>query len=301
MVLSVALAAALTRAPGGLRQAALVAAGAAAVVFGQTARAETAHWHDSIALWSRAVALDADNDVALYNLAQAQVTAGDLDAALASYDRLLTLVPDHTLGRRQRDGLLADREERAADAAAADGRLAEAATAYGRVLALDPARAAVRTKRGMALATRGELARALSDLEAAVAAGNTEPAVASALAFARVSDGRVADAIALLTATAARYPDEPALVANLARLLLTAEPPTLRDPARGLALAARAAQATGMREPRLLDTLALGFLAAGQLEDARQAWSRAAALAREAGNHELAATLTARLASLRRR
>ena len=36
------------------------------------ARAQTAYWHDSTALWSRAVTLDADNDVALYNLAQAR-------------------------------------------------------------------------------------------------------------------------------------------------------------------------------------------------------------------------------------
>ncbi len=298
LVLSAALAVALTRAPGGLRQAALVAAGAAAVVFAQTAHAGTAYWHDSIALWSRAVALDADNDVALYNLAEAQVAAGDLPAAIATYDRLLVLVPDHALGRRRRDGLVADREERAADQAAAAGRLAEAATGYGRVIALDPSRDAVRAKRGMALATRGDLARALPDLEAALAAGNSEPAVASALAFARVSDGRVADAIALLTATAARHPDDPALAGNLARLLLTAEPATLRDPARGLALAARAAQATGMREPRLLDTLALGFVAAGQRADARQAWTRAIALASEQGDVELADALTRRRAAL---
>ncbi len=47
-------------------------------------------------------------------------------------------VPDHDLGRTRLAGLLADREQRAADAAATAGRLAESVTAYSRVIELDP-------------------------------------------------------------------------------------------------------------------------------------------------------------------
>lgn len=300
LVLSAALAVALSRAPGGLRQAALVAAGAAAVAFGQTARAELAPWHDSVALWTRAVALDANNDVARYNLADALVTAGHPVAAIAEYERLLALVPDHTLARQRLNALRADADEAAGDSAAAAGRLAEAATAYGRALGADPARVAVRVKRGMALATRGELARALPDLEAGLAAGTTDPAVASALAFARVAAGRGADAIALLAETSARHPEDFGLANNLARLLVTAEPPTLRNPARALEISARITQATGGRDPRQLDTLALAFAASGQPDDARQAWTRAADLARAAGDAELVAALEARLSAARR-
>ncbi len=300
LVLSAALAAALTRAPGGLRQAALVAAGAAAVIFGQTARAELAPWHDSVALWTRAVALDANNDVALYNLADAHVAAGQPAAAIAEYERLLALVPDHAVARERLGRLRADAEEAAGDAAAAAGRLAEAATAYGRALAVDATRTSVRVKRGMALATRGELARALPDLEAAAAAGNTDPAVASALAFSRVAAGRTADAIALLTTMSARHPDDFGLANNLARLLVTAEPAALRNPARALEISARITQATSGRDPRQLDTLALAFAASGQSEDARQAWLRAVVLARAAGDTELVAALEARLSPPRR-
>jgi protein O-mannosyl-transferase len=300
LVLSAALAVALTRAPGGLRQAALVAAGAAAVLFGQTARAELAPWHDSVALWTRAVALDANNDVARYNLADAFVAAGQPVAAIAEYERLLALVPDHTLARERLNALRADAEEATADNAAAAGRLAEAATAYGRVLAFDGTRVDVRVKRGMALATRGELARALPDLEAGVAAGSTDPAVVSALAFSRVAVGRTADAITLLTDTSARHPDDLGLANNLARLLVTAEPATLRDPARALEISARITQATGGNDPRQLDTLALAFAASGQPDDARQAWTRAAELARAAGDAELASALDARLSAPRR-
>lgn len=296
MVLSIALAAALVRVPGGLRQAGLAAAGAAAVALAVLTQAQLPYWQDSIGLWTRAVTLDADNDVALYNLADAQLAAGQLNAAIATDERLLALVPDHALARRRHDRLLADREEGVADAAAGAGRLAEAALAYDRVLALDGARTGVRVKRGMAFATRGELARALPDLEAGVAAGNDTPAVTSALALALASSGRASEALARLNAAQVRHPDDVGLGNTLARLLLTVEPATLRNPGRALEISARLTQATGGRDPRQLDTLALAFAAAGQPQDARQAWTRAAALARAAGDAELAATLAARLA-----
>ena len=73
-----------------------------------------------------------------------------------------------------------------------------------------------------------------------------------------------------------------------------------RNPARALEISARITQATGGRDPRQLDTLALAFAASGQPEDARQAWLRAVELARAAGDAELVAALEARLSTPRR-
>ena len=44
----------------------------------------TAHWRDSLTLWTRAVTLDADNDVARYNLALALIDAGRRDEAIVA-------------------------------------------------------------------------------------------------------------------------------------------------------------------------------------------------------------------------
>ena len=229
---------------------------------------------------------------------QARAEAGDAAAAITHYERLIALVPDHAPAQRALGGLIADREQRAADAAAQAGRLHEAVGGYGRVLAADPARTGARVNRGMALAALGDFARALPDLEAAPPP--LAPSVASALAFALTAAGRTSEALAVLSRAVSAHPGDLGLAGNYARLLLTADPPSLRDAERGLALAARAAQATGMRDPRLLDTLGLGFAAVGQAEDARQAWTRGAALAREAGDTDLAATLDARLGALPR-
>ena len=300
MGLTVALAAALAHASPGVRRIGLVAAGAAAVVLGPMATAQVGYWRDSVSLWSRAVAFDGDNDVAIYNLAQALTSAGLPDAAIQQYTRLVALVPDHAVAQRALAGLLADQAQAAADQAAQAGRLAQAVTGYDRVLQLDPARVQARTNRGMARVALGDIRQGVPDLEAGVAAGSVDPAVANALAFGWVSMNRAAEAIALLTRTQTQHPNDIGLANNLARLLLTAEPSSLRDPGNALAIAAQLTQMTGGRDPRLLDTLAMAFAAAGQPVDARQALERAVSLAREAGDADLTATLAQRLAALPR-
>lgn len=300
LLLAIGVAVMLVRIPQGARRFGLLAAGGAAVFLSQTATAQTAYWRDSVTLWTRAVSLDANNDVALYNLGQALTTAGLADAAIARYTRLLELVPDHAPGRRALNVLLANKAQAAADADAQAGRLARAVSGYDRVLALDPERPQARVNRGMARVGLGDIAAGVPDLEAAVQAGNQDPAVANALAFGWLAMNRGADAIALLTTMQARHPNDFGLAGNLARLLLTVEPPSLRDPGKALAIAGQLTAFSGGHDPRLLDTLALAFSAAGQPADARQALERAASLARDGGDTALAAELTARLAALPR-
>ena len=70
-------------------------------------------------MWTRALTLDADSDVARYNLALALIDAGRPDEAVSRLEELVAQVPDHDLGAATRlTALLADREQRAADAAA---------------------------------------------------------------------------------------------------------------------------------------------------------------------------------------
>ena len=106
-----------------------------------TRDAQAAYWHDSVALWSRAVALDADNDVALYNLA--------LAAGRRRPDRRRRRAPAAAgrAGARPRAwrgpgsppwSPIAKR--RPAIAPPTAGRFADAVAAYDRALDADPAR-----------------------------------------------------------------------------------------------------------------------------------------------------------------
>lgn len=300
MVLSTGLAAALTVAPAALRRGAFLVIGIAAVVHAQSAQVQAAFWRDSITLWTRAVTLTPDNDIARYNLALARLDAGQINAAMSDLEALLRVVPDHAPARATLNRLIADRESAAGDLAARAGQFFTAVTAYDRALAAEPTRLAVRMKRGMALAQAGEFARAVPDLEAATAATAPEPAVANALAFGYAATGRAADGLALLRRARTAHPDDASIAANLARLLVTADPPSLRAPLEALEIAAALNDRSGGADPRVLDTLALALDATGHRADAQAALDVAIDLARTRGDAALAATLTQRRAALGR-
>jgi tetratricopeptide (TPR) repeat protein len=152
----------------------------------------------------------------------------------------------------------------------------------------------------MALMETGRLDAAAADLAAAREAGDRDPAVASALAFALTAQNRNAEALDLLRESLRLAPGDLALTGNLARLLVTAEPATLRDPAEALRLAAQLNDATGGRDVRVLDTLALALAATGRPRDAADALGVAAALARDGGDAALAAAFEQRRAALPR-
>jgi predicted Zn-dependent protease len=146
----------------------------------------------------------------------------------------------------------------------------------------------------MALVQLGEPARAVSDLEAGGAAISSDPTVAGALALAWSETGRSVDAIRLLRTLRARDPNNLAPAMNLARLLLTAEPASVRDPVAALEIAGSANDATGGDNPRVLATLAEALAATGQPSEAAKAWDVAIAVAAESGDPALAADLRRR-------
>jgi tetratricopeptide (TPR) repeat protein len=74
---------------------------------------QTSYWRDSEALWTRASACTARNYIAHYNLAKALSDRGQVDAAIAHYQKALEIKPDYAeahnnlglifAGRRQSD------------------------------------------------------------------------------------------------------------------------------------------------------------------------------------------------------
>lgn len=294
IILSVALGVAVSALGRQRTRAVLLAAAFLAVVLGVSARAQTAYWHDSIGLWTRALTLDADSDVARYNLALALIEAGRTDEAVPQLEQLVAQIPDHDLGRQRLAALLADRAQRGGDEAASAGRLTEAVDAYSRALQHDPSRIRARVNRGMALVQLGEPARAAADLEAGGAGTSDDPALAGALALAWSEAGRASEAIGLLRRLHDRQPTNMSVAMNLSRLLLTAAPASVRDPRAALELAAGVNDATGGRDPRVLATLAEALAATGQRDEAAKAWDVAIAVATESGDPALAADLRRR-------
>jgi tetratricopeptide (TPR) repeat protein len=203
----------------GQGRATLVAIGAmlSIAMLGLTWR-QVRFWRDSVTLWTRALAVDPANDVALYNLALALDARGDSAGAEAQYRRLLEVVPDHDVGRRNLELLEAARLEREGNEQAAAGHLAEAAELYSRALQRDAARLHARRSRGMALAQLGRYEEAIPDLAEAARAPDAEASVSGALAFALAETGRREEARATLQSALARHPGERRLATALTAL-----------------------------------------------------------------------------------
>ena len=151
----------------------------------------------------------------------------------------------------------------------------------------------------MAALQSGNLDRAADDLMTAVREGEEDPAVIGALGYALMATGRGAEAVPLLTRAAERHPADVGLANNLARLLVTVEPTSLRQPTHALELAARANDLSGGRDPRVLDTLALALSATGHRKEAADALEAAVAFARESGDAAMADELQRRRSAIR--
>ena len=264
------------------------------VVSAVAARQALAPWSDSVALWTRVIALDPDHDVGLYNLATALAADGRHADAAARYRDLLRLHPAHPEAAANLARLDAARLEREANDLAAAGDLAAAAERYRQAVTLDPARTHSHAARGMALATLGRDDEAVPALREAIRQGIGDAAVPNALGVLLLQSGAAQDARATFEAALVTHPGDTSLAHNLARLLASSPDRTGADAERALQLAGRAVQATGGRDPLALETLALALAANDRFADARTTNARAAALAAAQGNTGLAEEIAAR-------
>jgi protein O-mannosyl-transferase len=212
-------------------------------------------WHDSTTLWTRALAFDARNDIATYNLATALQAEGRRDEAIVRYEQTLVLIPDHEPARR--------------------------------------ALVSLRTNRGFALAQEGQFAAAVPDLRFALDARPDDLRVTEILSFSLARTNRDGEAAAVLKEAIARHPDNDELAHNLARILATSPDASVRNGALALRLALAVRQRTGGRDPRVLDTLAAAYAGAGQPDAARRTAADAQTLARQLGDPALAAEIAA--------
>jgi tetratricopeptide (TPR) repeat protein len=197
----------------------LVAAGAAlpvvAILTALTWQ-QTSYWGDSVVLWTRAVTLDPQNDIALYNLASALAELGRRDEATARYEAVLQIVPTNEAARRNRDLLVAQRLEEEANRLASNKNFDEAIDRYTEAVRLDPERTHSQAALGMALTERGRYEEARPHLQLAVTQGVTDAAVPNALAFVLAETGRPAEAEAVLRDALRQHPDDADISRNLA-------------------------------------------------------------------------------------
>ncbi len=121
------------------------------------ARAQTAHWRDSVTLWSRALACAPEHFLSLNNLGNALAAKGRGEEAVPYYERALKLNPNAAQARVNWGNKLA-----------AQGKFAEAIAHFQQALQADPAFSGAYYNLGLTLAMQGLWDEAIPHYERAL-------------------------------------------------------------------------------------------------------------------------------------
>jgi tetratricopeptide (TPR) repeat protein len=231
----------------------------------------------------RGVALDPDNPAVRLAAGRIELRRGMPESAVRHYRVALERDPgelEATLG-------LAVALERS-------GHAGEGAATFERVAAGEPS-----IQRLVPLAASASVnvdaAAGIGLLRAATRLRPDDPELQLALGRVLAVDHRSAEALACYRRALELQPRSADAANSLALLLATADDPAVRDPQAALSLARELSGATGGRHPVLLGTLGVALASAGERAAAEKALAGAAAIAREAGHPELAASLDRQL------
>ena len=136
-----------------LRSGATLAVAVCAV----TARAQVAHWRDSVAVWTRAIAASPDDAFAHNNLGVALAELGQNDEAFAQYEAAVRIHPGYADAHYNLAGRLLDQK-----------RFAPAHHHYLEAIRIQPDRAGARFGLAICLVAEGKLADAVREMTNAV-------------------------------------------------------------------------------------------------------------------------------------
>lgn len=238
----------------------------------------------AIAHYQTAIQLKPTYVDALNNLGHALSMAGKTADAVVYLQRALAIKPD-----------LAEAHCNLGYALAQQGKIRDAATEFEQALRIRPDYADAHSNLGIVLSMEGKTQDAIGHWQQAVRLHPELPGPHNNLAYGFAQTGRTREALAQYGQALRFNPDDAQTQISFAKLLATTEPANGGDPGRAVALAERACQLTGNRDPSYLDTLAIAYAAANRFEDALKTAQNALQLARSAGLADLTREIEARL------
>jgi tetratricopeptide (TPR) repeat protein len=256
-----------------------------------TAFSQTSYWRNSETLWTHALAVTTDNDVAHNNLGYLCVDRGDLDTAMSHFEAASKIRsgksdPHYHLGT-------AFVEMNLGDAFARKGRPDEAIVHFEQAIELQPDYAEAYYNRGNVLFAKGRIDEAIVDFEKALQIQPNDADAHTGLGNALLRKGSPREAIAHYKEAIALAPQDPHSRSNLAWVLATSSDASIRDGAKAVDLAQQAVTLSGSRELLFFRTLAAAYAETGRFSDASAVIQQAVAIARMQGKTDLADLLEA--------
>jgi tetratricopeptide (TPR) repeat protein len=239
---------------------------------------------EAIARFQQGIRLDPMNAKLQNNLGVALAKKGMPDQAISHYQEALRLDPEY-----------ADPQYNLGVMMGAKGRPEAAIRYYRQALRIDPEYPKVHIKLGNLMAQQGEFEAAGTHFREELHLHPESVEARTGLAMALVELGKHEEAIEHYQEAIRLNPQDPGPYNNLAWIRATHPAPRLRDGAEGIALAEKAAELYGKKEPNLLDTLAAAYAEAGRFQEAVAALEEALSLAESAGRKELVQAFKKRL------
>jgi Flp pilus assembly protein TadD len=251
-----------------------------------TAFAQTSYWRNSETLWTHALAVTTDNDVAHNNLGYLSVDHGELDKALSHYEAALKIRsgksdPHYNLGT-------AFMEMNLADVLARKGQPDEAMVHFEQAIKLQPDYAEAYYNRGNVLLANGKIDEAIADWEKTLQLQPNDADAHTGLGNALLRKGAMKEAIGHYNQAMALAPEDPHSRSNLAWVLATSSDASIRDGAKAVELAQQAVSLSGGRELLFFRPLAAAYAETGRFSDAIAVTQQAVTIARMQGKTGLA-------------
>ncbi|HEX4666364.1 MAG TPA: tetratricopeptide repeat protein [Chthoniobacterales bacterium] len=217
-----------------------------------------------------------DSDAA-YSLGNALLEESRLDEAISSFRQALASDPKN-IEAHYNLGIALSRK----------GEFERAIAEFESTIQLQPQHAAAHNNLALVLLKKGEVKRAIEEERKALRIEPNNVELHNNLAVGLLRDGQLAAAVTEWRETVRLHPDKTGVAVTLAWILSTAPERSIRDGARALDLAQRAAQASGGRNLMIIRVLAAAYAENGRYREAIQAAQEAEQSAEASGQAAIA-------------
>jgi len=256
------------------------------IILSACAWKQTTYWRNGETLWTRALAVTTDNDVALTNLGTLLMERGQLDDALSYFQRALAVRSGSE--HRHYNLSLALIHDSTGNVLARKGRLDDAIVHFRQAIELRPDFPDAHYNLGTALLQKGDLDGAIAELRTTLSIHPYDAGAHTSLGNALVQQGSLREAVDHYEKALQAEPDSILPLNNLAWVMSTGPDDSLRNNEIAVQLATKANQLSKETNPVFIRTLAAAYAQAGQFEKAIETARRAMEQANAQGMRDLA-------------
>lgn len=234
-----------------------VAAPAVIAALSFRAFAQTSYWKNSKTLWTHALAVTSDNDVAHNNLGYLSLQRGELDEAISHFSTALNIRAGNAASHYNLGSALI--ENNLANALARKGLVGQAIPHYEEAIRLRPDYADAYYNFGAVLFREDKIDDAIAEWQKALVLQPYDAEAHTSLGSAFGRKGMLREAITEYQQALNVAPQNRVAMNNLAWLLATSSDASIRDGAKAVALAREAALHSSDEDPNVLRTLAAAY------------------------------------------